>query len=639
MRAAVAAVGLHMKDIHLTTETTTPSFTELDLNPALLKALDAEGYTNPTPIQAQAIPGVMAGRDLMGIAQTGTGKTAAFALPILHRLAADRRPPLRCGARALILSPTRELATQIAESFRTYGRHTGLSVAVMFGGMPFRPQVNAMARGVDILVATPGRLIDHIDQRSVNLSGTEILVLDEADQMLDMGFIAPIRQILSKLSQRRQSLFFSATMPREINALANEMLRDPLRVAVTPVSKTADRVAQSVIHIEPQKKQALLVELFGNPALKRTLVFTRTKRGADKVARHLGAAGIPVAAIHGNKSQRQRESALADFRNGRIRGLIATDIAARGIDIDEVSHVVNYELPNIPESYVHRIGRTARAGAEGIAISLCAGEENAYLRDIERVTRQQIPASDRRGDATLVVTHVAAGEKPERERGAGRGRMGAQGGERPFAGGRDADGKGRGGRIRRRPERPDRSSETRGESRRDGQGWGERRTAEAAPRDARRHDEQQNGAEHRQENRRHEGRRPEVRNRDGEQNNEARRGENRRADSRRAGPRQDDRRNESRAGEARHRDDRRSDGRNGEQRRGDARRNDQRQADGHRADAPRNGTRSAGARQQEGRRKDAGGGQKHGMQPRQRSKQREGGGGFAGLPRGTAASH
>jgi len=639
VRAAVAAVGLHMKDIHLTTETTTPSFTELDLNPALLKALDAEGYTNPTPIQAQAIPGVMAGRDLMGIAQTGTGKTAAFALPILHRLAADRRPPLRCGARALILSPTRELATQIAESFRTYGRHTGLSVAVMFGGMPFRPQVNAMARGVDILVATPGRLIDHIDQRSVNLSGTEILVLDEADQMLDMGFIAPIRQILSKLSQRRQSLFFSATMPREINALANEMLRDPLRVAVTPVSKTADRVAQSVIHIEPQKKQALLVELFGNPALKRTLVFTRTKRGADKVARHLGAAGIPVAAIHGNKSQRQRESALADFRNGRIRGLIATDIAARGIDIDEVSHVVNYELPNIPESYVHRIGRTARAGAEGIAISLCAGEENAYLRDIERVTRQQIPASDRRGDATLVVTHVAGGEKPERERGAGRGRMGAQGGERPFAGGRDADGKGRGGRIRRRPERPDRSSEARGESRRDGQGWGERRTAEAAPRDARRHDEQQNGAEHRQENRRHEGRRPEARNRDGEQNNEARRGENRRADSRRAGPRQDDRRNESRAGEARHRDDRRSDGRNGEQRRGDARRNDQRQADGHRADAPRNGTRSAGARQQEGRRKDAGGGQKHGMQPRQRSKQREGGGGFAGLPRGTAASH
>jgi len=644
-----------MKDIHLTTETTTPSFTELALDPALLKALEAEGYTNPTPIQAQAIPGVMAGRDLMGIAQTGTGKTAAFALPILHRLAADRRPPLRCGARALILSPTRELATQIAESFRTYGRHTGLSVAVMFGGMPFRPQVNAMARGVDILVATPGRLIDHLDQRSVNLSGTEILVLDEADQMLDMGFIAPIRQILSRLSQRRQSLFFSATMPREINALANEMLRDPLRVAVTPVSKTADRVAQSVIHIEPQKKQALLVELFGNPALKRTLVFTRTKRGADKVARHLGAAGIPVAAIHGNKSQRQRESALADFRNGRIRGLIATDIAARGIDIDEVSHVVNYELPNIPESYVHRIGRTARAGAEGIAISLCAGEENAFLRDIERVTRQQIPASDRRGDATLIVTHVPAGEKPERERGAGRGRMGASVGERPFAGGRDADGKGR-GRVRRRPdrqgegfaargprrhgehsadgdvssgeahqrhrpERQDRSPEARGEFRRDGQGAGERRTTEGAPRDARRS----------------EGRRPESRNRDGERN-EARRSDNRNVEGRRGGPRQDDRRNEARSSEPRHRDDRRSEGRNGEQRRGDGRRTEQRQADGQRADGPRNETRSAGARHHEGRRKDAGGGQKHGMQPRQRSKRRDGGG-FSGQPRNTAASH
>jgi len=605
-----------MKDIHLTTETTTHSFTELGLDPALLKALDAEGYTSPTPIQAQAIPGVMAGRDLMGIAQTGTGKTAAFALPILHRLAADRRPPLRCGARALILSPTRELATQIAESFRAYGRHTGLSVTVMFGGMPFRPQVNAMARGVDVLVATPGRLIDHIDQRSVNLAGTEILVLDEADQMLDMGFIAPIRRILSKLSQRRQSLFFSATMPREINTLASEMLRDPLRVAVTPVSKTADRVAQSVIHIEPQKKQALLIELFGDAALKRTLVFTRTKRGADKVARHLGAAGIPVAAIHGNKSQRQRENALDDFRNGRIRGLIATDIAARGIDIDEVSHVVNYELPNIPESYVHRIGRTARAGAEGIAISLCAGEENAYLRDIERVTRQQIPASDRRGDATLVATSVASGEKPDRDRGPRRGRTGALDGERgAFAGGRDADGKARGGRNRRRPDRQGEGFAARGESRRGEQGSGERRTADGAARDGRRHGGEQNGAGRPQE-----GRRPEARNGNGERN-EARRSDNRSAEGRRNGPRQDDRRNEAR---------------NGESRRPEGRRNDQRQADGHRADGQRSETRSAGARQHEGRRNGAGAGQKQG----QRSKPRSGGtGAFSGLPRGTAAGH
>ena len=260
----------------------------------------------------------------------------------------------------------------------------------MYGGVPFRPQVNAMARGVDILVATPGRLIDHIEQRSVNLQGTEILVLDEADQMLDMGFIAPIRKILSKLSQRRQSLFFSATMPREIGALAAEMLRDPLRVSVTPVAKTADRVTQSVIHIEPQKKHSLLVELFADPAMKRTLVFTRTKRGADKVARHLEAAGVLVAAIHGNKSQSQRERALNQFRNGHIRGLVATDIAARGIDIDEVTHVVNFELPNIPESYVHRIGRTARAGAEGIAISFCDPEERGTLRTIERLLKSPI---------------------------------------------------------------------------------------------------------------------------------------------------------------------------------------------------------------------------------------------------------
>jgi ATP-dependent RNA helicase RhlE len=401
-----------MKDSILTDTTPMTTFTELGLDPALLKALSTEGYTTPTPIQAQAIPGVMAGRDLMGIAQTGTGKTAAFALPILHRLAADRRKPLRGGARALILSPTRELASQIADSFRTYGKHMGLNVAVMFGGMPFRPQLNAMKNGVDVLVATPGRLIDHIEQRSVDLAGTEILVLDEADQMLDMGFIQPIRRILSKLSQRRQSLFFSATMPKEIGSLAAEILKDPLRVQVTPVAKTADRVRQSVIHVEQQKKSALLVELFRDASLKRTIVFTRTKRGADKVARHLEAAGILVAAIHGNKSQSQRERALHEFRNGRIRGLIATDIAARGIDIDDVSHVINFELPNIPESYVHRIGRTARAGAEGTAISLCSGDEREYLRDIERTTRQTIPATHRTGDSTLVAT--AGGGSPER---------------------------------------------------------------------------------------------------------------------------------------------------------------------------------------------------------------------------------
>ena len=376
-------------------------FSELGLNTALLKALSAEGYTAPTPIQSQAIPNVLAGRDLLGIAQTGTGKTAAFALPILHRLAADRRPAQRQGARVLVLSPTRELATQIAQSFKTYGRHTGVTVALIYGGVSHRAQIKALSRGVDVLVATPGRLIDHLQQRNVVLAGTEVLVLDEADQMLDMGFIRPIRQILSKLSAKRQSLFFSATMPREIGALAAEMLHDPVRVSVAPAATTVERVTQGVIHVEAQKKPSLLVELFSDPGLRRVLVFTRTKRGADKVARRLEAAGVQVAAIHGNKSQGQREAALGAFRAGRIRGLVATDIAARGIDVEEVTHVINYELPNIPESYVHRIGRTARAGAKGIAISLCDREERAFLRDIERVTRQTIPSTDRRGDATL----------------------------------------------------------------------------------------------------------------------------------------------------------------------------------------------------------------------------------------------
>ena len=373
-----------MKELELTT------FSKLGLNSALLKTLDAERYTTPTPIQAQAIPSVLDGKDLLGIAQTGTGKTAAFALPILHRLAANRRPAQRQGTRVLVLSPTRELASQIAQSFKTYGRQSGVSVTAMFGGAPYRRQVTAMSRGVDILVATPGRLIDHLEQRTVMLSGTEILVLDEADQMLDMGFIRPIRQIISKISAKRQTLFFSATMPREIGKLAGDMLRNPVRVSVAPVAKTADRVTQKVIHVEGQRKKSLLVELFADSAMQRALVFTRTKRGADKVARHLEAAGVKVAAIHGNKSQGQREAALGAFRSGRVRGLVATDIAARGIDIDQVTHVVNYEIPNIPESYVHRIGRTARAGAQGTALSLCDNSERPYLKAIERLMRADV---------------------------------------------------------------------------------------------------------------------------------------------------------------------------------------------------------------------------------------------------------
>ena len=434
------------------------TFQELGLDPLLLKALETEGYTTPTPIQAQAIPTILEGKDLLGIAQTGTGKTAAFALPILQRLNANRQPPLRKGVRSLILSPTRELATQIAESFRTYGRHMGFSVAVVFGGVAHKPQRDALARGVDVLVATPGRLIDHMGERNVTLEGTEILVLDEADQMMDLGFIRPLRQIVATLSHRRQSLFFSATMPHEIGALAAELLKDPVRVSVTPVAKTADRVKQEVIFIEQQKKRALLVELFSNQDLTRTIVFTRTKRGADRVARHLETNGVPVSAIHGNKSQAQRDQAMKGFKAGKIRALIATDIAARGIDVDAVSHVINYEIPNVPESYVHRIGRTARAGAEGIAISLVDNEERAYLRDIERLTRLSIPSTDSRNDATLVAPAESRAERdaeradlsPRGSRGQRQGRgFGGQRGSGHRGSGRGTDRHDGGGRPQR----------------------------------------------------------------------------------------------------------------------------------------------------------------------------------------------
>jgi ATP-dependent RNA helicase RhlE len=389
------------------------SFSDLRLAAPILKALEGEGYKTPTPIQAKAIPPVMEGRDLLGIAQTGTGKTAAFALPILNRLAADRRPAPRKGCRVLVLSPTRELASQIADSFRAYGRHLGVTVAVVFGGVGHRPQIQTLARGVDVLVAAPGRLLDLMDQRAADISGTEIFVLDEADQMLDLGFVKPIRRIVSHLSHRRQNLFFSATMPTEISGLAGELLNDPIKVSVAPVATTAERVRQRVIHIEAGKKRALLAELLADPAMTRTLVFTRTKRGADRVARHLETGGTKVAAIHGNKSQRQREAALEDFKHSRINVLVATDIAARGIDVDLVTHVVNYELPEVPEAYVHRIGRTARAGASGIAISLCDVEERDQLRAIERLTRQQIPHEDRRNDPTIVADRTP----PRREDG------------------------------------------------------------------------------------------------------------------------------------------------------------------------------------------------------------------------------
>jgi ATP-dependent RNA helicase RhlE len=379
------------------------SFSDLGLIGPLLKALDAEGYSQPTPIQARAIPSLLAGRDLLGIAQTGTGKTAAFALPIIQRLLADPKPAPRKGSRVLILSPTRELARQIGDSFRTYGKFTKLSVAVVFGGMPSGPQARQLMNGVDVLVATPGRLLDHINTRAIDIRATEIFVLDEADQMLDLGFIVPIRRLVKQLPHKRQNLFFSATMPGEIGKLASELLHEPEHVAVAPVATTAERVEQQIIFVETEKKRALLIDLLRDEALSRVLVFVRTKHGADKVGQSLAAAGLVGSVIHGNKSQGQRMRALESFRRGEARVLVATDIAARGIDIDGVTHVINFDLPEVPESYVHRIGRTARAGAGGKAVAFCSNAERNLLRQIEKLTRLQIPQTDRRADPSVVA--------------------------------------------------------------------------------------------------------------------------------------------------------------------------------------------------------------------------------------------
>jgi ATP-dependent RNA helicase RhlE len=372
---------------------TTPAtgFAALGLIEPLLRSVTAEGYANPTPIQAQAIPYLLAGRDLLGCAQTGTGKTAAFALPMIQRLAQDRRSPVPKCPRALILTPTRELAVQIETSFKTYGRHLGLRHAVVFGGVGQHPQAQAIGRGLDILVATPGRLLDLMNQNLLRLDRLEIFVLDEADRMLDMGFIHDVRRIIKTLPAQRQTLLFSATMPNDIANLANSILRDPATVTVAPVASTAERIDQWVLFVEKGDKRALLGEVLKDDSIKRALVFTRTKHGANRLAEQLDRMGVSSDAIHGNKSQTARQRALADFTAGKLRILVATDIAARGIDIDGITHVINYELPNVPESYVHRIGRTARAGAAGVALSFCDVEEREYLRDIERLIRRSIP--------------------------------------------------------------------------------------------------------------------------------------------------------------------------------------------------------------------------------------------------------
>ncbi len=369
-------------------------FQDLALADPIRRALAEEGYTAPTPIQAQAIPHLLAGRDLLGIAQTGTGKTAAFALPILQRLAGEHPPALaRKTARCLVLTPTRELAVQIRDSFRAYGRHLPLRATVIFGGVGQEPQVAAMARGVDTLVATPGRLLDLVGQGHIRLDRVETFVLDEADRMLDMGFIRDVKKIVAMLPSRRQTLLFSATMPPDIARLAAAILDSPVRVEVTPAASTVERTEQIVMFVDRADKRALLCAILRDPALSRVLVFTRTKHTANRLAEQLVRAGFGAEAIHGNKSQGARQRALEDFRAGAVRVLVATDIAARGIDIDAISHVVNYELPNVPETYVHRIGRTARAGAAGSAISLCDTEERAYLRDIERLIGRKVPVA------------------------------------------------------------------------------------------------------------------------------------------------------------------------------------------------------------------------------------------------------
>ena len=413
-------------------------FQTLGLADPILKALTTKGYNNPTPIQLQAIPAVLAKRDLCGIAQTGTGKTAAFALPALDHLSRNPGPPPKRSARVLVLSPTRELAAQIADSFRDYGRFIRLSVTCVFGGVPIQKQIRDLVGGVDVLVATPGRMLDLIEQRALQLNGVEIFVLDEADQMMDLGFIQPLRRVHALLPRARQTLFFSATMPRAIADRGASFLTDPVHVSVAPQATTAERVRQVVTFVEQKEKPALLSLALKGQAIDRALVFTRTKHGADRVVRQMAACGIASAAIHGNKSQAQRTTALQAFRSGQVRILVATDIAARGIDVSGVSHVFNYELPNVAEQYVHRIGRTARAGAEGLAISFCAPDERPYLRDIEKLTRVKcdiVPLPENFVEAVRSLPKAANPPSARDTRGGfGRGnqapRGGAQGGRR-----------------------------------------------------------------------------------------------------------------------------------------------------------------------------------------------------------------
>ena len=451
------------------------SFSHLGLAEPLVRALEAKGYTSPTPIQRDSIPILLEGRDLLGIAQTGTGKTAAFVLPSIQRMAENAKRVLPTHCRMLVLAPTRELASQIADSARAYGQFSKLSVATVFGGTSINKNRQDLSRGVDILVATPGRLIDLVEQGFCNLSMIEILVLDEADQMMDLGFIHALKKIVRMVPRKRQTLFFSATMPTAIRELAGQFLNDPATVSIKPAATTAERVDQYVTFVNQAEKQALLTITLADPAIDRALIFTRTKHGADRVVKLLAGNGIASNAIHGNKSQPQRERALGEFKSGKVKVLIATDIAARGIDVSGVSHVINFELPNVAEQYVHRIGRTARAGASGIAVAFCADDEKPYLRDIERLTRQKITVTPLPNDFLVQANKIkqtrtnAIGadpapreDRPRQQRGParprathaptatnGRSYAGASRGGRPGGGGQGGGGgRGRGGQGR-----------------------------------------------------------------------------------------------------------------------------------------------------------------------------------------------
>ena len=425
------------------------TFSGLNLAQPILRAITDGGYTTPTPIQEKSIPALLQGRDLLGVAQTGTGKTAAFALPLLHRLSETPRKAQSRKPLALILAPTRELASQINDSLRIYGRHVHLRSCVIFGGTSARPQIQALNRGVHIAVATPGRLLDLMNQGHLCLDAIEVFILDEADRMLDMGFIHDVKKIIAAVPNKRQTLMFSATMPNSVQGLADGLLRDPVRVEITPSATTVEKIDQRVLFVPKDKKRALLGELMNNQDIKRVLIFTRTKHGADRVARHLHQCGVQSDAIHGNKAQNARQRALKSFRSGHIRALVATDIAARGIDVDGVTHVINFDLPNDPESYVHRIGRTARAGATGMAISFCDHDERAYLRDIEKTIRQGVEVIVDHPYHSVEIANDPGTAKRPPERGGFKGKKRSGNGNGPGQRHRQNRGRGHSQRSRR----------------------------------------------------------------------------------------------------------------------------------------------------------------------------------------------